>query len=175
MFIRSRNRNVCTLAITACLLCLSHIAAAQEEPPVIEEEDSIVEGQRCVSSRPIRKTEVLDDQNILFYMRGAGIYLNHLPKPCKKLAEEGRFMYRTTVARLCRSDMINILQDSGLGVTAGRGCKLGNFYPITREEVEKIKSPPKVDPKPLPPAEAEEPGREQAEATQSTEATNSEN
>jgi len=149
----------------ACLLFQSEQATAQEEPPVVEDEDSIIEGERCISSRPIRKTEVLDDQNILFYMRGAGIYLNHLPKPCKRLAQESRFMYRTTVARLCRADMINILNDTGLGLSAGRGCKLGNFYAITQEDVEKIKSPPEVEPKPIPPATPEEPGTDDGEAS----------
>ena len=148
----------CILAATSCLLILSPLSAAQEEAPTVEEEDSIIEGQRCLSSRPIRKTEVLDDQNILFYIRGAAIYLNHLPKPCKNLAREGRFLYRTTVARICRSDIINILTDSGGGLGLGRACKLGTFYAITREDVEKLKTPRAVEPKTIPPAEPEEPG-----------------
>ncbi len=171
MFIRCLNKSVFILATTTCLLCLSPPSAAQEEPPVVEEDDSIIEGQRCVSSRPIRKTEVIDDQNILFYMRGAAIYLNHLPKPCKRLSESGRFMYRTTVARLCRADIINILQDTGLGLSQGRACKLGTFYAITKEDVEKIKAPRKIEPKPVPPAEPEEPGSGQSEETDQTEET----
>ena len=86
------NKRGYALAATSCLLILSPLTAAQEDAPKIEEEDSIIEGVRCLSSRPIRKTEVLDDQNILFYIRGTAIYLNHLPKPCKRLAKEGRFM-----------------------------------------------------------------------------------
>jgi len=169
MFIRSLTRSVAILASTACLLCLPPITLAQEEPPEVEEDDSIIEGQRCLSSRPIRKTEVLDDQNILFYMRGAAIYLNHLPKPCKKLAQSGRFLYRTTVARLCKSDMITILRDTGLGLSTGRSCKLGTFWGITEEDVEKIKAPREIEPKPVPPAEPEEPGTEKTEVSDQTE------
>jgi len=169
MFIRNLNRNVCLLATSVCLMFLSQLTAAQEEPPEVEVQDSIVEGQRCVSSRPIRKTEVLDDQNILFYMRGTDIYLNHLPKPCKRLSESGRFLYRTTVARLCSADIINVLSDTGLGVTQGRACKLGNFYAITKEDVEKIKAPQEIKPKPVPPAEPEEPGTDQMGEAESTE------
>ena len=77
------------------------IQAADDEASDIRQPDPDIQGQRCLSSRPIRKTEVLDDQNILFYLRGAAIYLNHLPKTCKRLAQEGRFMNRTTVARIC--------------------------------------------------------------------------
>ena len=156
------------LAATSCLLILSPLTAAQEEAPMDEQEDSIIEGQRCLSSRPIRKTEILDDQNILFYIRGAAIYLNHLPKPCKNLAREGRFMYRTTVARICRADIINILTDSGGGLGLGRACKLGNFYAITKEDVEKLKTPRAVEPKTIPPAEPEEPGTGASGETEKT-------
>ena len=165
MYIGSSIRSASILALTAGLLGMPLPIAAQEEPPEVEAEDSLVEGQRCVSSRPIRKTEVLDDQNILFYMRGTGIYLNHLPRPCKRLSESGRFMYRTTVARLCSNDIINILRDTGLGLSQGRACKLGNFYGITKEDVEKIKAPREIEPKPVPPAEPEDPRIEQADKT----------
>ncbi len=169
MFSRCLTRSVAILATATCLLCLSPLTLALEEAPKVDEEDSIIEGERCISSRPVRKTEVLDDQNILFYMRGATIYLNHLLKPCKGLAQEGRFMYRTTVARLCRADMITILRDTGLGLSTGRSCKLGSFYGITEEDVEKIKAPREIEPKPIPPAEPEQPGTEQTEASDQTE------
>ncbi len=158
MFIGSVYRRVSMLAATASLLCLSPLAAAQEDGDIVEDEDAIVEGQRCVSSRPIRKTDVLDDQNILFYMRGTAIYLNHLPKPCRRLAKDGRFIYRTTVARLCRSDLITVLTDSGFGLSSGPTCKLGTFYAITADDVEDLKKPLEVEPKTIPPAEPEDPG-----------------
>ena len=162
------NKRGYALAATSCLLVLSPLTVAQEDGPIVEEEDSIVEGVRCVSSRPIRKTEVLDDQNILFYMRGTAIYLNHLPKPCKRLSQEGRFMYRTTVARLCRSDHITVLIDSGSGLGPGRACKLGTFYAITKEDVEDLKKPLEVEPKPIPSAEPEEPGTEGTKESEQT-------
>ncbi len=67
-------------------------------------------------------------------------------------------MYRTTVARLCRSDHITVLIDSGSGLGPGRACRLGTFYAITKEDVEDLKKPLEVEPKPIPPAEPEEPG-----------------
>ena len=163
------DKRVFALAASCVLLHLSSTCIAQEDAPMVEEQDSVVEGQRCVSSRPIRKTEVLDDQNILFYFRGATIYLNHLPKPCKGLSREGRFMYRTTVARLCRADIINVMAEMGSGIGLGRACKLGNFYAITKEDVEKLKSPRVVEPKSIPPAEPEEPGTGNADDSERTE------
>ena len=169
MFRRSLTRSVAILATTACLLCLSPLTLAQEEPPEVEEEGWINEGKRCISSRPVRKYEVLDDQNILFYIRGATIYLNHLLKPCIGLAQEGRFVYHTIVARLCRADNIRVLKDTPRNLGTGPACKLGNFYAITKEDVEKIKAPREIEPKPVPPAEPEEPGTEQTEASDQTE------
>jgi len=168
------NKRGYALAATSCLLILSPLTAAQEDAPKIEEEDSIIEGVRCLSSRPIRKTEVLDDQNILFYIRGTAIYLNHLPKPCKRLAKEGRFMYHTSVARICRSDTINVLVDSGSGLSPGRACKLGTFYAITKEDVEDLKKPVEVEPKPIPPAEPEEPKTGESERTDQIEKSETE-
>ncbi len=139
------------------------IQAADDEAPDTRQPDADMQGQRCLSSRPIRKTEVLDDQNILFYLRGAAIYLNHLPKPCRRLAQEGRFMYRTTVARICRYDIINLLVDIGGTLGLGRACKLGTFYPITKEDVERLKAPFDMETKPIPPADPEEPGTEKSE------------
>ncbi len=67
-------------------------------------------------------------------------------------------MYRTSVARLCRLDLFNILMETGSGLGPGRTCKLGSFYAITKEDVEAIKKPVEVEAKPMPPAEPEEPG-----------------
>ena len=165
------NKRVSALAASCCLLILSPPGTAQEDAPIAAENGLVVEGQRCVSSRPIRRTEVIDDQNILFYLRGATIYLNHLPKPCKRLSQEGRFMYRTSVARICRADTINVLTDTGSGISPGRSCKLGSFYAITKEDVEKLKAPPEIAAKPVPPAEPEEPGTGQTGDSEENERT----
>ena len=155
------------------LATVQPIKAAEEEAPDIRQPNPDMQGQRCLSSRPIRKTEVLDDQNILFYLRGAAIYLNHLPKPCKRLAQEGRFMYRTTVARICKYDIINLLVDSGGTLGLGRACKLGTFYPITKEDVERIKEPFDMEITPIPPADPEEPEEPETGKSEDNEPTDS--
>ena len=164
-------RRISIMAATACLSSLAPLTTAEEtlqNEKNQDDQDSVTEGQRCVRSRSISKTEVLDDQNILFYMRGTAIYLNYLPKPCKRLSDEGRFMYYTSVSRLCKSDSINILREAGLSMSAGRACKLGSFYAITREDVDKLKTPPEVEAKPIPPAEPEEPGAEETRESEQT-------
>jgi hypothetical protein len=164
MIIRSAIKSLPIAASAVCLVSLSPLAE-EELPPIDEDDDSIIEVERCLNTRSIARTEILDDQDILFHMHNRAIYLNHLPSLCKRLAQEGRFTYRSATARLCSDDIITILADTGLGLTTGRSCKLGKFYALTAEHVERIKAPRKLEPKPVPPAKPEEPGTGQTEDT----------
>ena len=145
------DKRVYGLAAACCALSLSPFAAT------LADEAPIEEGERCLSSRSISRTEVIDDQNVLFFVRGSAIYLNHLPKTCPRLALERRFIYETSVGRLCESDHITVLMDGGFAAVAGHHCRLGRFHPISREQVQALMEPPELQPEPLPPAEPEEP------------------
>lgn len=127
-----------------------------DEEPVDEVKDESL--RRCINTRTIRTTKVMDDLNLLFYTRGKTVYLNRLPRQCHGLSREQRFSYRTTSGNLCNLDMIRILYRSGTGLQEGNACRLGYFREITEEDVEgmleRMHEPPKA--KPLPPAEPEE-------------------
>ncbi|MFQ5548457.1 MAG: hypothetical protein ACE5FV_09205 [Woeseia sp.] len=142
------------LVATACLLGLSPAASSQDDESVIEE------GERCIRSRPIKRTVVVDDYTILFYMRGRAVYRNDLPRRCRRLSRDKRFLYRTTVARLCESDPITVLADSGMTMTSGPTCQLGRFHRISRQEADALLGDHDVEPEPLPPAEPEKPVEE---------------
>lgn len=120
--------------------------------------DGAVEGddERCINSRAIRRTDVIDDVNIVFYMRGSKIYLNTLPSACKGLSHERRFTYETFARSLCVLDKIKVLMDSGAGAYEGRACKLGRFQLVTEEDIvylfeqrQKIPEAERVDPPPV--------------------------
>ena len=145
------NKRVYSLAAACYALSLSPFAAT------LADEAPIEEGERCLSSRSISRTEVIDDQNVLFFIQGSAIYLNHLPKTCSRLALERRFIYETSVGRLCESDHITVLMDGGFAAVAGRHCRLGRFHPISREQVQELMEPPELQPEPLPPAEPKGP------------------
>lgn len=94
--------------------------------------------EKCISLTRLRRTDIVDDRNVLFYMRGGEIYLNQLPNRCSGLRSADRFSYRPTVNRLCNIDTITPLQDAGpggLGLRGGVSCPLGNFQSITEDEV----------------------------------------
>ncbi|MBJ90256.1 MAG: hypothetical protein CMO98_10390 [Woeseia sp.] len=145
-------------------------AAGQEDP---EEKNIDRESRACISVRQIRHTDVIDDQNILFFMRGGTVYLNMLPRRCTMLRREKRFMYETRTGGLCRREHIRILtQDIGSGgvggglfgsginnLMGGVMCSLGAFYELSEEDVEAFKmatQEPAPKAKPLPMPEPEE-------------------
>lgn len=140
------------LILPVCLLLLS------VSGPSLADEVEDEEARRCIQVRTIRSTDVLDDLNIFFYMRGKAIYHNILPRHCKGLSRDRRFSFTSTVNRLCYLDSIRILQDSGWGLQEGRSCQLGYFHPVTEEDIELIVerkfTPPAAEP--LPTAEPEE-------------------
>ena len=92
----------------------------------------------CVRSQNIDATKAIDDQNLIFRMDGRKVYRNHLPRKCPGLARENRFSYETRSGRLCSIDMITVLEEFGLGFRPGFTCRLGEFVPLSPEEVEDL-------------------------------------
>jgi len=137
---------VLTLAPTASTL-------AQDDGDVDEG------GERCIDTRRISNTQIIDKQNILFHMRNRTIYHNELPRSCPGLRRGKTISYRTTMSRLCSYDFITLLDTFGMGMTRGPSCGLGKFRPITKEEAQALRDGPDahIEPEPIEPAEPEEP------------------
>ena len=136
-------RTLTTLAVSAALLTSTPLMADDQpfdRAPV-----------DCVSVARVAKTDIIDDQTILFFMRGGKqIYQSHLPRKCPGLELEDRFAYRITTGRLCSIDTIKTLPRLGPPVT----CGLGEFQPITAEQVEELRAAherPGVEVKPVDP------------------------
>lgn len=92
--------------------------------------------QDCVITSRIDQTDAIDDQNIIFRMRGDKVYRNTLPRTCPGLQRENRIAWETSTARLCSIDMITVLESYGLGFRPGFTCRLGEFVPLSPAEVE---------------------------------------
>ena len=123
-------------AVGGCLVGLLLFAGVAADEP----DDDMA--QRCVSLNRIDRTEVISDENILFYMRGGEIYNNHLPHRCIGLKNERTFLYRTTISQLCDLDIITVLYSQGTGFTPGASCGLGRFHPISADEAKLLKDAP---------------------------------
>ena len=101
-----------------------------------DDEPDEYQGENCISTRTLKRTEVVDDHHILFFMNGNKVYLNALPRECKGLSRERRFSYSTTSRNLCSFDSIRIISDFGNSMSQGRSCRLGRFHLTSIEEVE---------------------------------------
>lgn len=89
----------------------------------------------CVNLRQVERIAIMDDQHILFHLRGGESYVNHLPGRCPGLRGHDTIMYRTTLNQLCHLDMFTILRNIGGGFMPGATCTLGKFHPATEEEI----------------------------------------
>jgi hypothetical protein len=92
----------------------------------------------CIPLSLIDSTDAIDDQNIIFHMRGRKAYRSHLPRKCPGLAREDRFQYETRGGRLCSIDTITVLERFGVGFQRGFTCRLGEFVPLSPEELEDL-------------------------------------
>lgn len=129
----------------ACVLavCLGLAAPLAAEEKAMDESLDLVSGppEQCVSLIRIDHTDVIDDRNILYYMKGKDIYRNHLPYPCSGLGRiDDTFMYRTSLNQLCNVDIITVLDNLGFGFSPRNSCGLGLFYPVTKDDVAKLKA-----------------------------------
>ena len=127
---------LCTLAV-----CLGLAAPLAADEKAMDQSIDLVSGppEQCVSLIRIDHTDVVDDRNILFYMKGGKIYRNHLPYPCSGLKINDTFMYRTSLNQLCNVDIITVLDNMGFGFMPRNSCGLGQFYPVTKEDVKMLK------------------------------------
>ncbi len=106
------------------------------EKPAVEEPEELAKYERtgkvrhCVGISFIDHTQVLDDQHILFHMKGKKVFLNKLPRRCPRLGFEKSFAYKVSINQLCNVDIITVFDNSGI---PGPSCGLGDF-----EEVKKI-------------------------------------
>ncbi len=161
---RTMTKRIYMLILLACLLNLSAAGSS------LADEVKVESARKCINTRIVKRTEVVDDLNILFFMRGKTVYLNILPRQCRGLSRDRRFSFRTSLGRLCNLDRIRILNESGFGLQEGKSCRLGYFHPITKEDIPEIiegmhKLPESV---PLPPAEIEDITVETDESQDST-------
>lgn len=122
-------------AALASLLMGAATAATAEEGKGAQ----IGEQVNCLDLVRIRNTRVLDDQTILFYMRGNEVYKNTLPNKCPGLGFEKTFTYSTSLSRLCNTDIITVLYTTP--VQRGASCGLGMFQRIDPASLKKEDAP----------------------------------
>ena len=85
----------------------------------------------CIQTYLIDHTQVLDDNTILFFMRGREVWKNSLPYRCSGLKMSGGFQYETSINQICSNlQTIRVIEQGG-GPRFGSTCMLGAFTPYT--------------------------------------------
>ncbi len=91
------------------------------------------EPKNCISITRIRGNRIIDNDTIDFKMANGDIYRNTLPRTCHGLKSIGRFSYRTEGPRLCSSEIITVLQQTGgFNLTRRNSCGISHFQKITK-------------------------------------------
>ena len=90
--------------------------------------------ERCIPIKSIKRTKIVDDQTIAFYLNNGKIYNNRLPHRCPGLASANSFKYETAQSELCSVDLITALHQTAGQLTPGAGCGLGQFTPTDDPE-----------------------------------------
>ena len=83
----------------------------------------------CIDLIRIDRSEVVDDQTILFHMKGGKVWKNTLPYKCPRLGFEKAFSHKTSINRLCSIDTITVLDTTAR--LPGASCGLGKFEAYT--------------------------------------------
>lgn len=111
---------IAALLIGSFFVCHGAFAASKTQ-------QYLGEPETCLDVYRIKETRIIDNQTILFIMRGGNRYLNRLPVSCSGLVIADGFSYGTSIAKLCMQDSITILSP---GSTLGSTCPLGKFIPF---------------------------------------------
>lgn len=139
--------------LSSCFLMLliSPLGYAADED---EELYPDVTPENCVTVSLIKQTEIIDDQNIIFRMRGGKIYRNHLPRKCFGLKRRESFSYEVRTPQLCGVDTIRVVDPFRQSLDTGPSCGLGKFYPISEAEAAFLMGDePRVEPPEAPEGE----------------------
>ena len=125
----------------ALILLAGPAAMAEDEEAELDADLVDREPVNCVTVNRIRRTRIVNDNNILFYMRGGEIYRNYMPRRCPRLKKEDMFTYDVRTNSLCNVDIIYVLERFGSSLRRGPACGLGMFYAVTKEEADLLGKP----------------------------------
>jgi hypothetical protein len=125
------------LAVVAALL-LTAGAAAQEDGTDVDSGEAEV-AQACLDHPTIRRTRIINDRNIAFFLRGGTIYLNQLPRQCPSLRRNSLVNYAIENRSVCAGSLFQVMWEAGTGnFVPSFVCRLGAFVPVTAEQLEDL-------------------------------------
>jgi len=157
-----RRMHAFTTFLLCCLMTTASVAlAAQDEEPSDATEPALSveeilkrdpsssdygEAPRCLQTRLIRSTEVLDERHVVFEVRRDEFFLVQFEHRCPGLRRNQPIMTEPTAGRLCQLDGIRPLYDHGLGgYQPGMRCAIPGFVSVTKEQIVQLKDALKAE------------------------------
>jgi hypothetical protein len=125
----ARSKRIAIASAAALLAAGGPKSAAAQEPPTA--------AKTCVYLPDLDHTKIVNERNILFYLRNGTILQNSMRDTCYGLYPKSRFTYgSSSLKRLCTGDMITLIADVSFGgVASANTCKLGMFLQVSDDEV----------------------------------------
>ena len=102
-------------------------ARSKKDENVLSKYEKTGETVSCLSLMTVRETDIVDDYAMLVDT-GRNLYLNEMTGRCVGLSREERYLHEAPHGRMCRGDIIRVLDSFG----GYRGsCVLGDFEKLT--------------------------------------------
>ncbi len=101
-------------------------------------EEAYAQRERCLASHQYDSVDILDDRHLVFKGRGHRIWVNELRNRCVGLRPRDVLQFEVHANRICDLDMFQAV-DTSIGIKGGI-CSLGQFTPVTAEQVQAIKA-----------------------------------
>lgn len=108
-------------------------AARNDAQETLSHYERTGESVDCLPLRNIRETKPVSDYALFVQGTGGAYYINEFDDRCFNLAREKRYVHNAVVPRMCKGDVIRVLDSSG---SRGSSCVIGAF-----EELVEIPDP----------------------------------
>ncbi|NIP16440.1 MAG: hypothetical protein GWM88_17495 [Pseudomonadales bacterium] len=123
---------------------------AAEQQQVAEQIDTILTqplgeedyggGERCISTRLYDSVEVLDTRHVLFKGRGERLWVNTLRSNCVGLRKRDVLQFDLRGSQICNLDTFTAVTNTFGWQRTSATCSLGDFSPVTAEQVAMIEA-----------------------------------
>ena len=135
----SRSHRRWPTALPAVLAFLLTAGAPAQDGAKEEDGGEAEVAQACLDHPTIRRTRIINDRNIAFFMRDGTIYNNQLPRQCPSLRRRSIVNYAIENRRLCDGSLFQVMWEASTGnFVPSFVCRLGPFVPVTAEQLEDL-------------------------------------
>jgi len=119
------------MAATACAAVVEEVEDNTALAEALAGFERSGETVSCLSTTRIDDIDPIDETHWLVTLRSGDTYLNTVSRGCSRAGSSFTYLqYRTTGSRLCRGEIVRVIDDSSSGISSG-SCSLGVYEELT--------------------------------------------